>query len=148
MIIRTDSYKTEEYKGYTQSTGDKNLCTVVALSVVTGNSLADCNKYMLKFGRRFKKGMDMSQINKALESTKHFYFKKGEYSRINRITINQFIKKHPVGVYYCIHRGHAFAIKDGVLYDHTEGGRRQIYAAWRVYTKDEINKFRKNGGAC
>ena len=131
-------YKHPEYLSYIQSTKDRNCCTVVALWVVTGNPIQMCAEYMRIHGRVRRKGMVKAEWNKALESMKKFKVKKGVYDQQNRITVGQFIKKHPVGTYYVANNGHAFVIRDGEVIDHTEGYRRQITCAYRVYWKEGL----------
>lgn len=131
---RVDPYATEENKLFERVWKDTNHCTVVTLSVVTGWTLDEAHYYLETYGRYRRKGLTNKQITEAMSGLRYNNFKvvKGEYSNTNRITVNQFVKKHPVGTYYCTHRGHAFAIKDGVIYDHTEGKRREIKLAFRV----------------
>lgn len=120
--------------------GDANCCTVIALACVTGNSYKQCYDYMRKYGRNHRDGMTTRDIERSLEGFKKFKAVKGPYSDSNRITLNQFIKKHPKGKYYVLHRGHAFAIVDGVVYDHSNKKRRQITCAYRVYDLKSLNK--------
>lgn len=105
--------------------------------------MKECDIYMKKYGRRFRKGMFDPQIESALNGMKKFKAKKGEYSDKNRICVSHFVKKHPKGKYYVLVRGHAFAIIDGVVYDYKEGGRRQITQAWRVYSQEELIEMKK-----
>lgn len=135
---RINSYKSIEVKSYKEEYGDRNFCTVVALHVITNRPMEDCAGYMQHFGRRQNTGMSFIEIHRALTSMRLHKVKEGPYSYNNRITINQFLKKHPRGKYYCIVRGHALAIVDGVLYDHTDKPRRQITKAYRIYHKEEI----------
>lgn len=123
---------------------DNNYCTVIALAVVTGASFMDCQKYLSKFGRKKRKGLTTHNLENALSKSTKFRFRKGSYSFSNRISLNQFIKKHPKGKYYIVSRGHAYAVIDGVIYDYKESKRRQVIRAWRVYTKEEVEELRKH----
>lgn len=87
--------------------------------------------------------MTSKDVCSALESFKKFKVVKGEYSNRNRITLNQFVKKHPKGKYYVLHRGHAFAVVDGVVYDHTNGKRRQVTCAYRVYSQKDLEDLKR-----
>ena len=50
-----------------------------------------------------------------------------------RISIATFIKYHSTGTFYCLVKGHALAIVNGVVKDSfTNRGGRLINAAWRV----------------
>ena len=87
--------------------------------------------------------MLIKQIERALSSTSKFFFKKGEYSSSNRITLKKFTEKHPEGKYYILVRGHALSVIDGVVYDYIDKPRRQVTGAWRCYTKEEIEALKK-----
>lgn len=137
-----DAYKTEGIQSYREATGDRNYCVLATLHFVTGQSMEICNKFFMRHGRRYRKGMYTEEVVKALSQSKHYYFKKGEYDKDNKITINQFVKKHPVGKYYLIVRGHALAVIDGVVYDHSVRLTRRVYTAFRVYSPDEVAKLR------
>tara|TARA_Y100000588_G_scaffold170332_2_gene184166 strand:- start:649 stop:1080 length:432 start_codon:yes stop_codon:yes gene_type:complete len=140
---RINTSELDERVKYREETRDTNFCTVLALHCVTGVSMKDCNTYLGKFGRVFKKGMLINQIEEALSSTSKFFFKKGEYSNVNRITLKRFTEKHPEGRYYILVRGHALSVIDGVVYDYEDKPRRQVTRAWRCYTKEEVEALRK-----
>lgn len=123
---------------------DVNSCTVVTLAIVTGRSYQDCNKYLYKYGRRLRTGMFEKEIISALEGMKTFKVVRGQYSNNNRITLNQFVKRHPKGKYFVCHRGHAFAVVDGVVFDHSNQKRRQVTLAYRVYSQEDLRRL-KNG---
>lgn len=111
----------------------EGCCTAYAWSVVFDKPFSVCREYLQRHGYTPAKGMTSEQVEKAFSSVRKYKFVKGSYSPNNRITINQFTKKHPKGRFFCMCRGHAFAIVDGVVYDHTQSPRRQIKYAWRVY---------------
>lgn len=119
-------------------------CTVVALANVTGYTFEESHKIM-KYGGGREDGKGMFR-EEQLEAFKTLYltFKivASPYTKSNRITINQFLKKHPEGKFYCACRGHAFAIIDGVLYDHSEKLRRQITFAHRFYNAQDLEEIR------
>ena len=134
MVTRIDP--SEEIKDDFRYKDDRNCCCVVALMKVMDCTYDTAYKWCQeKGGRSRRRGMYMPQIVKMFEEMQNTPNKKGPYGKENKITINQFIKKHPVGRFFCVHKGHAFAIVDGVLYDHVDKPRRQIYYAHRVYPK-------------
>ena len=144
MVQRIDPYEDgHPIKEEIKAAKDTNSCTVVTLSCVTGNTWEQCNQYLRKYGRRYRKGMFRHQQEEAFKGFTKFVVKESPYSNSNRITIGQFVKKHPVGKFYCCSRGHAFAIIDGVLYDHSDKLRRQITFAYRFYTLEEVEHLRK-----
>lgn len=132
-------YKDPEFISLKQELREHNCCTVVALWSATSRPLRDCFKFMKANGRINRRGMTKLEWNKALESMTKFKVVKGPYSQRNRITVNQFIKKHSEGTYYVANNGHAFCIKDGEVWDHTEGLRRQITCAYRIYELKFVN---------
>ena len=141
-VVTYDAYKTEGIQSYREATGDTNYCVLAALHFVTGQPMEICNKFFMRHGRRYRKGMMTNEVVKALSQSKHYYFKKGSYDRNNKITINQFVKKHPIGKYYLVVRGHALAVIDGVVYDHSVRLTRRVYTAFRVYSPEEVAKLR------
>lgn len=118
---------------------DNNACTVVAFTKVFDTDYTTAYNFIKKVcGRTHGRGLTQSQILSIFENVKKAKWKLGHYSVSNSITINQFIKKHPKGRFYCLVRGHAIAIIDGVLYDYKESGRRKINKAFRVYLEGEL----------
>ncbi len=116
---------------------DTKQCTVVTLMVATGRPYRACYDYLKSYGRMHRKGMCRDDWSLALYSMKKFRIATGDYDMDNRITIGNFIKKHPVGTFFCASRGHAFAIVDGVLHDHSDKLRRQITIAYRLYKRED-----------
>ena len=144
MVQRINPYEDDHpIKQEIVAARDTNSCTVVTLACVTGNSWKQCDRYLRKYGRRYRKGMLRGQQEEAFKGLTKFITKESPYNSNNRITIGQFVKKHPVGKFYCCVRGHAFAIIDGVLYDHSDKLRRQITFAYRFYTLAEVDNMRR-----
>lgn len=47
-------------------------------------------------------------------------------------TIRKFVSLHPHGIFFCLMRGHCFAIKDGIVFDtFVPGAGSRITAAWQ-----------------
>lgn len=61
---------------------------------------------------------------------------KGKWGKIEReMTIQTFLKNNPEGSYFVLVRGHAFAVKDGVVYgNHTDAKqlRKRIHLIFQV----------------
>ena len=142
-MTRQDPYECPAFTELTSKLKERNACTVVALWAVTQRPLDQCFEWMRIHGREHRQGMSWLEIDKALSSMKKFRIKKGPYTRQNRITLGQFIKKHSVGKYYVLCRGHALAVIDGVVHDHTDGLRRQVTMAYRVYDANELNRGKR-----
>lgn len=130
--VYSESHRIGKYIG---RNNDTNCCTVVALSIVTGENYIYCHEYLSKYGRKYRKGMNTLDVIDALEELKGHVVEDLGYSNDNRITINRFIKENPRGRFYCLVRGHAIAIVDGVLHDFEEKPRRQIKLAYRISEK-------------
>lgn len=148
MVTRINPY--ERIKDDPLAKRDRANCCVVALMKVMDCSYKKAYEWCrMKGYRRYGQGMLLADIDKMFTAMSNTPNVKGPYGREKgeRITINQFIKKHPKGRFFCVHRGHAFAIIDGVLYDHTDKPRRQIYYARRVYPP-HLNNQNKAPNMC
>jgi hypothetical protein len=55
--------------------------------------------------------------------------------KLRATTTATFIKKHPIGSYVVVVKGHAFTIKDGVVIGNPEDGKKMkkhIVGAWKI----------------
>lgn len=139
MSDYVNPYEEEEICSDPFYKSDRNCCTVVAFTQVFNCSYKDAYEYFHRSVGRVKgRGVKESQVDSIFSNLKKSKWVKGEYSRQNKITINNFIKKHPKGRFYCVVHQHAVAIIDGVLYDHNRSKRRFIVGAYRVYLEGEI----------
>ena len=133
-----NGYDSKEVRKYINLTGDKGYCTISALHFVTGESMYNCVSYMKAFGRVYQKGMNLIQIERALRGNKKYSFNISKYGTIKEgLTINQFVRKHPLGNYYVIVNEHALAICDGVVIDCYNDLNRIIEKVWKCVLKDE-----------
>lgn len=48
------------------------------------------------------------------------------------MNLSTFAKKYPRGKFYILVKGHALAIIDGEIVDHTDKPKRRVYYAWEV----------------
>lgn len=128
-----DSY--ELFADYRKLYKERNDCTVIAFAVALNTTYGKAHKHMqIVYGRQKGRGVYIREHpNIGLNKTKH---KIGPYTQENRISVANFAKKHTQGRYYCLSRGHAFAIIDGVVWDHTYRPRAQITHAVRIYLED------------
>lgn len=131
------AYSGELLKGreFVRETKD---CTVMAWANCFDCDYKKAHAWLKKFGRPFRRGPTTDKLKEALSSCKIAKVRFGPYSQQNRITLEQFTKKHPNGRYYVLVRGHALCVKDGVVYDHSDKPRRQVVFAVRVYLEGEI----------
>lgn len=113
-------------------------CTVLAWCNVFDAPYVNSHAWLKKHGRRDRHGMSRKNVERAFAACKRVKVVNGPYSQKDRISVAAFCKKHPVGRYYVLVSGHAFAIKDGIVHDYKHGPRRQITGATRVYLPGEI----------
>lgn len=113
---------------------ETNDCCVVALTVALNSKYDDVHSFLSRNNLRVsKRGMTRDSVLKIPSLFNRVKCRVGPYSDTNRITLSNFIKKHSQGRYFVLVRGHALAVVDGVVYDHTEKLRRQVTWAMRVY---------------
>ena len=111
-----------------------NDCTVRAISLATGNSWNDTYEELSNFartqGRMFD---DVMYIDGYLDKM----FKK-IYSRRrgSNLTVEEFIKKHPKGIFLITMRGHITCCIDGIIYDTFYPGDRIVWDAYEVKERD------------
>lgn len=115
-----------------------NDCTVMAWANVFDCDYSKAYMHLQNHGRRPRQGMMQNQLKSALDACNKAKIKYGPYSEENRTTLAKFCKDHPKGRYYVLVRGHALAVKDGVVYDFMDKPRRQVIFAARVYLEGEI----------
>ncbi len=109
---------------------ERNDCTVRAYADATGVPYHEAHK-VLSTIRRPKHGPSGKQLIDLL-SQYGFSFASPIHGTIS---LGQFVKTYPKGTYYCIKRGHAFTIKDGVVYDIRAMGPRHIIIIFAEYKK-------------
>lgn len=129
---------TDEQRKASADMKETKDCTVFAWCNVFDAPYVNSHNWLRRHGRQQGRGMFANAIKIAPASCKKATTKVGPYTRKNRISVAAFCKKHPVGRYYVWNVNHAFAIKDGIVYDYQHGPRRQITGAVRVYLEGEI----------
>jgi len=128
---------------------EKNDCSVRAAAFATGETYKNAYELMEKLGRRKDRGMSTLSLSQLLDKGDLLGHKVTKVSGINysfcrslsednpqrgnEMTLAVFIRLHPIGRFYCLYRGHAVAVVDGVVKDTFQNlpGRR-IFAAWQV----------------
>lgn len=108
-------------------TGEKNDCTVRALSEALEIPYLEAYGIMLGFGRKFGKGMHVEPVYDSLGLVK--------IDRPN-MSVARFIKEvAPYGNWIIKIRRHVFAVKNGIIFD-TVGSKyhvnRHVLSAWKV----------------
>ena len=126
----------KELEGNPKYWGDSKVCCVVSFMEFLDISYEESYCLCKSIGSRVEgKGMGLGGILRVMEhlveSTSSSIIKL-PHGEGNRITINSFIKQYGIGIYFCLHRGHSFVIKDGVLFDYYRKPKRQIIHAWKL----------------
>lgn len=122
-MIRRDS------TGYAAPVGDRNDCSVRALSIAANLPYERAHDLFKAAGRK-----DGRRTDRA--ASKRVYRQLG-YQLVSRAwapTVTQFLAAYPAGRFICHRRGHAFAVVDGVVHDweHGTGSRSRVQLAYRV----------------
>jgi len=111
---------------------DNNNCTICALSTAAGIPYNEAYEIGKKAGRKNGRGFITSKLMKTARKCGIEYRK----MKCGSITIQKFLAKYPVGRFIVRRSGHAFAIIDGTIYDHTENTPLQrITDIWKVESK-------------
>ncbi len=108
--------------------GERNDCTVMALTAATGRSYDDCHAALAKAGRRRRRGCNFPIIGKAAAKSLGFLMEElpnYEYSAKTMITAER-DRALKAGKYVLRVRGHVAAMVDGKIVDWTQGRRHRI----------------------
>jgi hypothetical protein len=108
---------------------DNNNCTIVALSTAAGIPYTEAYQIGKVAGRKHGRGFYTARLMQFAKrrGIAHRKIKTGG------MTIQKFLQKHPVGRFVVNRRGHAFAIIDGIIYDHLQNTPLQrIVGIWQV----------------
>lgn len=107
---------------------EDNDCAVVSLAVLTGWHYGKAHTAM-----RMTAGRDERQPAHVYIAARHFGFERVKgISVVNRISLSEFCSAHPRGRYWVGVAGHALAVINGRVHDHTLGLRRRVSEAYRV----------------
>lgn len=117
---------------------ETNDCTVISFATVWGIGYAEARRYLREKGRRLdRRGLKHSMMLKLEEwKPEGTKIRKGPYTKKNKISVGRFCKEHPVGRYWVCVGGHALAVIDGVVYDHSNRPRRMVSLAYRIHPKE------------
>jgi len=99
-----------------RSSSEHNDCTVRALALTAKINYKEAHKIAREAGRKDRKGF---QSNWLIQTAKDTFKLNYQSVKVKPMTVATFCKKYPKGSFYCRKSGHAFAIIDGVCYDHT-----------------------------
>jgi hypothetical protein len=111
------------YFGEGRIASEKNDCTVIALSYACGISYEDAHNICKTHGRKDKKGFALGNIFHTCIDNRRVKLKlagnKYEITYYPRphMNIKSFKKFRNFGNFICVRSGHAFCVKDGIVYN-------------------------------
>ena len=114
-----------------------NDCTVRATTLASGLDYLKVHDSFKKAGRVARRGCTLRTIEGAFKELKFTYEENKYYTNSTTKgcpTLARFCKEEgSKGNWVVIRRGHAFAVKDGVVYDgHKQGSRVRIITAFKL----------------
>lgn len=132
--------------------GDTNYCTVTALSASFSISADEAYDYAAKTWERkrsrgvatltmlktFPVAEGVTQAKEVLGKevirvkAEQDYKQPDGSIKTRDMNLSTFSKKYPKGKYYILVKGHALAVIDGEIVDHTDKPKRRVRYAWRV----------------
>jgi hypothetical protein len=119
---------------------DRRNCTICALSTAAGIPYNEAFQIGKDAGRKTGRGFNTAKL--ALTAKKSGI----KIRKMNHktLTIQKFLERYPTGRYLVRRSGHAFAIIDGIVYDHlTNTPLQRITDSWNVESKrlDTLKAF-------
>jgi hypothetical protein len=113
------------------SSSENRDCTVRAMARAFDIHYDIAHKICEKHGRISKKGWEPRRLFKVKNGKRIPRTIAGRVIRFKQpnrsMTIQTFLKRKPIGRYYCVKTGHAFAIIDGVVYGQQSDNSRIVY---------------------
>lgn len=127
-----DTYK--QFAACRAGAGEANDCTVISLAAVMNWPYQLAHSHMRNSaGRAVGGGANMEIAANALDAMSEV----GGICPEKGICLGDFCKAHPAGRYWVFVTGHALAVVNGQVHDHSLRPRRRVRYAWRIHT--EIN---------
>ena len=134
----------DDYQEIATAYRETNDCTVRGLASLFDCSYGLAHRKLKKWGRPHRRGATCDTIEFAIEELSKITGKKvkvGGYPKLlasharlygqKLLTVNQFKKQHPKGVFLLSMRDHVATLRDGVLYDWTqEKGKRKLVTGY------------------
>ena len=128
-------YSKLEFEDVVNNFGEKNCCTVIALSIVMDSSFVKAQKHLSEHCNRAKgRGVTLDNLKMLLTSFKNHKVTEIDFNG-RYVTIKKFCEDNPRGRFFVLVRGHALAIVDGVVYDHLDKSRRIVKWVMSVESK-------------
>lgn len=117
-----------DYRAERERMGETNDCTVVSLAQVLEIPYGEAHGIMRAHGRQHRRGMHMWPVADSYPSVLSMV--KG--LAIDEISLAEFCRAHSVGRYWVEVTGHALAVVNGKILDHSRKVRRRVMRAWKV----------------
>lgn len=121
-------YNWGDYREERESRGETNDCTVVSLAQVLEIPYGEAHGIMRAHGRVKGRGCHMS----APAASYPAVFTKVQGLEPDEISLAEFCRTHKVGRYWVEVTGHALAVVNGKVVDHSRKVRRRVQRAWKV----------------
>ena len=125
-----DEKKNQRPEGFEQERRD---CTVRALSLVANISYEKVHNAWENAGRKNRKGIVARKVLQKVCKSLNLEAKQVKRSG----TLKKLIVQYPEGKLFCLKRGHAFALIDGVIHDENRLSSH-IKGAWLISRKVRI----------
>lgn len=114
---------------------ETNDCTVFSLARALRITYDEAHDLMAKAGREHRRGASMYAVQRLIEPGR---LVEVDLPRDYRITLAEFLEAHPIGRYWVGVTAHALVVENGRICDHSDGRRRRVDKAWRVYDKPTL----------
>jgi hypothetical protein len=107
-----------------------NDCTVRAISYATNRSWDKVYRELSEFAQVLgTMPDDVVYIDSYLAEN---FIKVYGCKYCNKITVGEFVKKHPTGTYLITMSGHITCAKNGIIYDTFDPSERFVWGAYKV----------------
>lgn len=123
------AYNWGDYREVRKEMGEDRDCTVVSLAQVLEIPYREAHSIMrLHAGRVNGRGSHMGPVSDAYPAA----LKRVSGLPMRSITLAEFCRVHNTGRYWVEVTGHALAVVNGKILDHSRKVRRLVVRAWRV----------------
>lgn len=110
---------------------ENNDCSVCATSIALDKPYKTIHKTFKKHGRRWGKGVTIITLLAVINDLTKGKNKIVAHEWVRKITLATFVKENPTGNFIVVKKKHAFAVKNGIVYDTSE----------RLYSPRSIVKY-------
>ena len=107
-----------------------NDCTVRAISLATGRTWDNTYEELTTFAQA--QGMMLDEVRYIDEYLDRKFEKVYGWNEVEKITVGDFMKQNPHGIYLITMAGHITCGMDGCIYDTFDPRQRKVWAAYKV----------------